>query len=329
MSIRFAIRNTEEKAKKEGEQIVRFSGTSEPYHRVSEREGRQIGVDVGNNPMFTFTTGLNPDKVQYYRWYNDEEKKAIVKKIKELKPLISSYYGGEEVIDEHNAYFWKDNRDVNRLSITPEDIDVFFDTSKPAHALLYLGIISGAFIDLIAPTKDWADRYQLPHYMVLDTDEIADDDEEITKSDAHALLGELRKDASPEALFILAWCIQYDTTTYGAYLKSIPQRELINYHIKYIDGKLQFKRKKNAPKTFIQYAEKWKGQQTRPALYVEAYVKAGEYFNFLHKRDSDYTTPEGVAVGMTIPEVVENLQKQKFSAELELLRDRVESKWKE
>lgn len=330
MSIKFEIRNTAAKAEKEGDHIVRFSGTGEPFDRQSERDVRKIGVDGGGNPKVKFNTGLDETRVAFLPWYNEEERKEVLKQIKELKPVITDFYGGPDVIDDSNQYFWKDDRTVNKLHLTNSNIELHYDTKHPSHALLYLSIISGAFEDLVGPTKDWAEQHQRPHYLHLETDGVVDDgDDVITRSDAHAALAEIRKEESAEALFILAWCMQYDTNAYGAYLRSTPTRDLINYHIKYIDGKLSLKKKKNTPKTFIEYVEKWKGQQTRPLLYAEAYIKAGEYYNFLQQRNKKFTTSDDVILGATVNEAVDTLMKPKFRKDFEQLREQVENKWKE
>lgn len=332
MSIRFSIRNTASKAEKESDgTVIRYSGTAEPFRRHSERACRKIGVDGKGEARLVFTTGLEPEQIQHFNWYNEEEKKALGTTITELRPLISSYYGGDEVVEKSNYYFWKENRDVNRLSLSNEDIDMLFDTVKPAHALLYASIISGAFIDLVAPTRDWAERFQIPHYMALEIDDnnYGDEEEDITRSDAHGQLAEIRKDFGKEALYILAWCLQYDTNAFGAYNYNTPEKDLINYHIKYIDGKLVTKKKKNMPKNFMDYAKKWKGQQTRPALYVEAYIKAGEYFNFISQREKKYVTTDGTILGNTVADAVKSIMQPKFTVDLEKLRSQVEGKWKE
>ena len=329
MSIRFAIKNTMSKAEKEGDVFLRYTGVAEPFTRVSERMSTKIGETANGQLKLRYITGLNPVSIDYVPWYNKEEKESVKKQIKNLKPEIEKALGGADVLEETNTFFWGNDRTVSRLSLRHDDLDTFFDTKNEMHALLYLSIISGAFIDLVAPTRDWAERHQVPHYLALDTEESYDEEDEITRSDAHAALSELRKEASTEALFILAWCIQYDTQAYGAHLKSTPMKDLVAYHIKYIDGKLVTKRKKNTPKVFIEYAEKWKGQQTRPALYVEAYVKAGEYFSFIQTKEKKYTTAEGTALGNTIEEAVANLQKPKFTQDFENLREKVEAKWAE
>jgi len=329
MSIRFAIKNTASSADKEGDTFIRYSGVSEPFKRISERAANKVGVDGGGAPRLMYVTGLDEKKVQFFKWYNEDEKKEVIKQIKELKPIIDEYYGGESVTKEDNFYFWGENRDVNRISLGNDDINSFYDSKNAVHALLYLSIISGAFIDLIAPTRDWAERHQIPHYLILETEETYDDDDGMKRSDAHAALAELRKEESPDALFILAWCVQYDTNAFGAYTRATSIRDLVNYHIKYIDGKLVTKKKKDTPKVFINYVEKWKGQQTRPALYAEAYIKAGTYFNFVQQRDKKFTTIDGTVLGNTVEDAVGKIMTPKFSEDLSSLRDRVEQKWKE
>lgn len=330
MSIKFALRNAQGKPTREGDTIVRFTGDSEPFYKVSERTAQSVGLDQKGEPRLVFLTGLDIEKVDQYSWYKEGEKKEIKKQIKDLLPDIKKRFGGDDILDKTNRYFWGSNRDVSRVALTNSDLDIFYDTANPIHALFYLSIVAGAFIDLIAPTKEYADDHQLPIYMQLDTEDSVDDEDEITRSDAHAALSKLRKEADPEALFILAWCIQYNNRTYGAYLKSTSYKDLVNYHIKYIDGKLEQKgKKKYTPKVFLDYAERWEGQQTRPKVLIEAYVKAGEYYNFLNKKDRKYVTTDGAILGNTIEDVIETLSKPSFSQDLGKLRDQVEAKWKE
>jgi hypothetical protein len=329
--MRFAIKNRMGKALKEMDgTIIRFSGSGEPFYKSSMRDGGFKGVNEKGEPVISYVTGLDTTRVRFFKWYTAEDQVVVTKTIEDLRKDIEDYYGGGSVVNDRNTHFWGQNRDVARLSLTHEDIDVFYDTKNPPHALLYLSVISGAFMDLVAPTKEWAERHNIDFYILLETEDTeSEDDEDVTRSDAHAALSELKREESNEALFILAWCLQYDTNAFGAYRKSASIRDLVNYHIKYIDGKLVTKRKRNMPKTFMEYAERWKGQQTRPALYTEAYVKAGEYFNLISKKEKKFTTSDGTALGNSIQEAVDNLQKVKFRADFEALREKVEAKWME
>lgn len=333
MSTRFAIRNTAERAKREGESFVRYSGTGEPFHHDDERQSRAIETDqIGNPTKWTFVTGLDEERVEYYNWFTEEEKEVVKNTIKEMKPKIVKHFGGEGNVRSENYGFWKKRRDINQLQINHENIDVFYDTERPEHALLYLSIIAGAFADVVAPNRDWAERHQIPHYLALEIEtEAWGDDEDITRSDAHAELALLRREHGKDALFIITWCLQYDTTTFGAVNHNTAEKDLMNYNIKYIDGKLGVKgmKKKNFPKTFLDAITRWKGAQTRQLLYVEAYIKAGEYFNYINQREKKYVTQDGTILGNTISDAVTNLMKPKFKVDLEALRNAVESKWKE
>ncbi len=331
MSIKFVIRNTSDKAKKEGDLVVRYSGTGEPFDRSCERACTVTETDtIGNPTKWAFVTGLEEARVKFYKWFTDEEKDVVKQTIQNLRPNIEDFFGGKAMIAPENYSFWKKRRDVSTLRITHENVDVFYDTERPEDALLYLSILAGAFSDIVAPNRDWADRFQLPHYLDLEmeTNQFGDE-EDITRSDAHGELALLRKEFGKDALYILAWCLQYDTNAYGAYTYNTSEKDLINYHIKYIDGKLVTKKKKNMPKTFMEYAEKWRAPQTRQLLYIEAYVKAGEYFNFITQREKKYVTSEGTILGNTVSEAVSNLMKPKFKLDLENLRTAVEGKWKE
>lgn len=331
MSIKFAIKNTADKAKKEGDSFVRFSGTGEGFARGCERAASSVEADINGNPTkWIFATGLDEEQVEFYNWLSEEEKSLVKDQIKELRPKIVKYFGGEVVLRSENWSFWKKRIEVNKLKVTNENVDIIYNTDKPENALLYLSIIGGAFGDLVAPNKDWAERHQLPHYLALEQDlNVFEGEDDITRSDAHGELALIRKEFGKEALYILAWCLQYDTNAFGAYSYNTPEKDLINYHIKYIDGKLVTKKKKNMPKTFIEYAEKWRGAQTRASLFTEAYLKAGEYFNFVHSKEKKYHTVAGTALGNTIVEAVKTLSSVKNKEELQTLRDSVEAKWKE
>ncbi len=329
MSLRFAIKNTAEKAVKEGDSFVRYSGSGEPFNRVSERPAQTIEMDTKGNPTkWKFLTGLDPEKVDFYTWFSDKEKEVVRETIQHLTPLIERKYG-KTVIGEENHAFWKKREEIGTLKITHENTDVFFDTEKAEHALLYLSIVAGAFIDLVAPNKDYAEANQVDHYLALEIEGSDYDDEDITRSDAHFELASLRKEFGKEAIYILAWCLQYDTRAFGAYSYRTPEKDLLNYHIKYIDGKLSMKKKKNTPKTFIEYAKLWRGAQTRQLLYTEAYVKAGDYFNFVTQREKKYVTSDGTVLGNTVAEAVKSLMNPKFNVDYEKLREQVEAKWKE
>jgi len=326
---RFLIKNSQPDAEKEGSEIVRYSGKAEPFNQGTDREANVIGVDGGGNPKIVYNTGLDIEKVKLYRWLNDEERVEMVKQIKEFLPKIKLSFGGEDVLVDTNQHFWGKRKDINKLKVVPETEGIFFDTSNALHALLYLSIMSGAFMDVVAPNKEWAEKHQIPHYLELENEATTfEGDIEITRSEAHAGLSKLRKE-SPEGLLILAWCMLSETRTFGGMNKATPQKDILGSFIQYIDGKLATKRKRSYPSVFLQYMEKWESQQLKPKLYTESYIKAGEYFALVNQKEKKYVTADGTILGNTISEAVDELMKPKNQPDLEKLRDAVEKKWSE
>ena len=107
-------------------------------------------------------------------------------------------------MNSSNAFFWKENAEVSKLELNNNKFNIYYDTSNPVHALLYLSVLSGAFMGIVAPNKEWAVRHGIPAYIALEKDEDLNEEEDVTKSDAHAALADLRKNDSQEALFILS-----------------------------------------------------------------------------------------------------------------------------
>lgn len=335
MNLKFAIKSVAGEAQKEGDEFVRFSGLSEPFREGCEREVRKTGESGfgENRQVFVkFNTGLDEEMVEFYDWYTDEEKEELKTFIKENRPRIAKLYGGEDVIKPDNRYFWE-RKEVNRLFVDNYTVDKLFDTKNPSQCLLYLSIVGGAYMSLVAPTKEWAERNPgIPFYLALELEASATDSESyVTKLDAQAALAELSKD-SGDGMFIVAWCTQYDSASYGAYSRTAtPRSELIKYHSMFIEGSIPPKRgkKRDCPKLFLEYANKWKGQQTKAGVMVEAYVKAGEYYGFINSSKKKYVTDEGTVLGNTIEEAVKALMQNKNAEDLDRLREKVEKKWNE
>ena len=328
MKLKFQIKPTSSKAEMEGNEVIRFSGESEAYKRTATRVSEPVGLTPKGEPVVKFVTGIDPDKVQFYYWYNEEEKAEIKKQIEEALPALRVRYGGEEVLQDTNVYFWKENRDIYQIPVTITTKSQFFDTSNLEHTLLYLGIIGGAFINMIAPTKEFAERYRIPHYLMLETETDDEEYEEVSDSiEAIANLSSLVKDESGDGLFILCWTALYGTKGFGSLLKSTPKKDLISYLKMYIDGNLVDKHKKKCAKNFNEYYEKWKSTQLRPKLYAEAYIKGGEQFAVVVTKDKKYETSWGTLLGNTIEEAVEKISQKKFADDLKRLQEEVEKKW--
>lgn len=336
MNLKFAIKSVAPASVREGDDIVRFSGNDEVFRNSCERACNLIGYQgfgPTKEPIVKFKTGLDEEAVEYYDWFTDEEKKEVKKFILENKERVIKAYGGEAITKDDNKDFWTSDKAWGRVRVDNYNLNQIRSTKDPKDCLLYLSIIAGAYPNLIAPTKEYAHKDSTIYfYLALEEDAVATDSESfVTKLEAQGALAALAKDTG-DGMFILAWCLQYDSTSFGAYSRVMTSpKDLIKYHLQYIDGLINEKRgmKKSSPKKFIEYANLWNAPQTRAKLMVEAYVKAGEYYGLINKGKKTFQTREGTVLGNSIPEAVDTLMKQANADELDRLRDAVEKKWSE
>lgn len=328
MNVRFQIKATSRKAEKEGKEILNFSGESQPYRRKATRVSEQVGLRPNGEAIIKFKTGLVPDRVKYYWWFTEAEREEIKKQLEESLPDIEERYHGKEIIHEENKSFWKDQKEFYQFPITITTSDLFFDTKNPEHAILYFSIMGGAFIDTIAPNKELAIEKRIPHYIFLEKD--VDDDDFVDISDkikASANLAKLMEEGNEDGLFILCWTALYNTRGFGSILKSMPKKDKVSYLHMFIEGDLVDKRKKQCPKIFNDYFEKWNSSQLRDKLYAEAYIKAGEQYALIVTKDKKYETVWGTSLGNTIDEAVDKITQKKFAKDLEQLMQEVEKRW--
>jgi hypothetical protein len=336
MNVKFAIRTVVGPSEKEGNDYVRYTGNDEVFRNSIERFCTKVGErGYGKDayPIVKFKTGLDPEEIDYCDWFTPEEKKVVKDFIVENRDRIISAYGGPDVTKDDNISFWTSDRAWGRLRVDNFTVDKERNTKNPSDCLLYLGILSGAFIDLVAPSREYAEgKTGIYFYLAVEDDAVASDAETyVTKLEAQGALSNLANDTG-DALFILAWCLQYNTTAFGAFSRTMsPKGELIKYHSQYIDGLIFEKKglKKSTPKKFIEYAKLWKSTQTRKKVMTEAYIKAADYYSFINKGEKAYVTREGTILGNTIEEAVENLMKPGNVEEFERIRDLVEKKWSE
>lgn len=328
MNVRFQIKPTMAKAEMEGKEVLNFSGESQPYRRKATRISEEIGLRSNGTRIIKFKTGLDLNRVKYYWWFNDAEKEEIKKQLEESLPIIEDRYHGKEVIHDENVAFWKDQKEFYQVSIDDRTKSLFFDTKNPEHAVLYFGVLGGAFIDMIAPTKDFAIEKRIPHYIVLEKDVDDDDFVDVNeKLKASSNLFRLMEEGSEDALFILCWTALYNTKGFGSILKSMPKKDKATYLHMFIEGELVDKKKKQCAKIFNQYVERWDSPQLREKLYAEAYIKAGEQYALVVTKDRKYETTWGTSLGNTIDEAVDKITQKRFAKDLEQLTKEVEKKW--
>lgn len=327
MGIKFQIKSRASKAEMEGNEVVRFSGESEAYRRVATRVSEKISERKTGEPVIKFRTGLDKDKIKFYYWFTKEEQEEVGKQLEEHLKVLNDLYG-EDVLDDRNEYFWKKEIERYKFPVTITTSKQFFDTDNPEHALLYFSIIGGAFIDTIAPSKDFADIKFIPHYLQLES--IRDDEEFEGFSDkiiANANLAKLMTETSGDALFMIYWAALYKTKGFGGLLKSTPPSVLITSLRQFIEGELVDKQKKKCAKDFNKWFELWENAQTRKNVYLRALLHAGEQYAQIVSKDGIYYTNWGVELGKTLDDCMTKLSQNKYSSDATKLKEEVDKRW--
>lgn len=328
--MRFMIKSLAGNPEKEGDTFIRYTGNSEPFARGDEMATTRIGVLPDGTPKLKFKTGLEMDQIQFYGWLSPEGKELHNKLLAEYLPIITEKFGGKDVIDSTNKFFWHEDNERNKIKITNETLTKVFDMKNVEYAMFYFNVMGGAFLEVVAPTKEMAQEKNIPHYLVLEGDYVDDImDDYSLKGEAYSLLTDLKK-TDGDALLFLAWCLQTGTKSFGAYTRSSPQKDLLMYTAEFIEGKLT-KTKRNCPKDFIKYAEGWKeGGLVKNKIMMEAYLKSAEWYSYLNtNKENKYQLPSGLVIGVNMTEAVTTMLKPKNVNDSDALRNFVEAKWKE
>lgn len=328
--MRFMIKSLAGNPEKEGDTFIRYTGNSEPFARGDEMAATKIGVLPDGTPKLKFRTGLDEDQIQFYGWLSTEAKELHKNLLADYKPIIAERFGGREVIESTNRFFWFDDNERNKIKITNETLFKVFDMKNVEYALFYFNVMGGAFLEVVAPTKQMAEDKNIPHYLVLEND-FSDDvsDDYSLKADAYSLMKEL-SNSDGDSLLYLAWCLQTGSKAFGAYSRSSGKSEMIKYHAEFIEGKLT-KTKRNCPKDFVKYAESWKeGGILRNKIIMEAYLKSAEYYSYLNaNKENKYQLPSGLVLGVSIEDSITTILRPKNTSDCDALRNFVEAKWKE
>ncbi len=328
MHFKFQIKSVAGKPEKEGDVIIRFTGQSE-YINVNDILGSELITKQGKQVQ-KFKTGLDLQAVASNGLIASSEKENYKKQVESFRPFLNDYFGEDE-LDPTNTFFWKDPEN-GRLKISTMDMDKFYDTRNAKHALLYFNIMGGGFVDTVAPSKEYAERFRIPFFMETEDEFISEDgDSYMTKAQAFSLLRELSETADNQALLYLGWVLHSDSEGFGSYTYSTPKSELFKMHAEFIEGKLKFKRKRQAPTKFIATAETWKEAKTgRPRIITEAYLKAAQIYSYINSdKDGKLSLPSGLVLGLSVDSGVNILLQPKNTNEYEELRNYIEKKWSE
>ena len=328
MHFKFQIKPVAGKPEKEGDIIVRFTGQSE-YINVNDVLGSSLITKQGKQ-IQKFKTGLELQDVMSNGLIPTTEKENYKKQIESFREFLNEYFGEEE-LDPTNHFFWKDPEN-GKLKISSLDLDKFYDTRNAKHALLYFNIMGGGFVDTVAPSKEYAEKYRIQYYIETESEFVSEDgDSYMTKATAFSLLSELANSSDNQALLFLGWVLHSDSNGFGSYTLNTPKSELFKMHGEFIEGKLTFKRKRQTPVKFIEAANSWKdGKNGRPRLMTEAYLKAAQTYSYINSdKDGKLSLPSGLILGLSIEKAIDTLLQPKNNKDYEELRSYIEKKWAE
>lgn len=296
-----------------------------PY--PSEQEGKQLQaglflfpgfarqLDPASKPAGTgkvrYITGLDPSE------YPESEKEEVIK----AKEEFEEYFGKEE-LSPTNQIFWESK------SLLINKKTTFLNMNDPKDKLTYYMIRGGAFKE-IAPNYEIATSGAEPYrWYLINAAEFAEigvqDDRKINK--AIAALEALDEDKKLEDLFIVHKVLV--TSDRGTTLRS-PRGMMYKDLSDFIHGKLVKTNKKLTPKQFLETVDILK--KDKKILYVTAYVKEGNYFNFLSISEDNQikNIQTGTKYGATIDRAVKFLISPANQSELDNIKGQVEKKWNE
>lgn len=328
MYFKFQIKPVAGPPERDGDTIVRFTGQSE-YNNVNDILA-STPITRNGKRVVRFKTGLDVNDISSNVLIPSTEKDSFKKQVESYLEDLNKYFG-EEDLNSTNDTFWKDG-EHGRLKIINTDLEKFYDTKDPDSALLYFNIMGGGFIDTVAPSKEYAEVFRIPYFMETEAEYVSmDSDSYATKAKAFTLLSELNESADNQALLYLGWVLHSDSKGFGSYTISTPKSELFKLNAEYIEGKLSFSKKRNAPQKFIEVATSWKdGKVGRPRIIVEAYLKAAQVYSYINSdKEGKLSLPNGLQLGYNIESAIDTLLKPKNSQEFEELRTFIEKKWAE
>lgn len=296
-----------------------------PY--PAEAEGKELQAGLFLFPNFTrrfdpatrpsaggkvrYITGLDPNE------YPESEKSEMLAAKKELE----EYFGADN-LDPSNQEFWESKH----LTITKKT--TFLNLKDNEDKLKYFMIKGGSFKE-VASNYEAATSGAVPYrWYLIDATEFADigvqDDRKINK--AIAALESIDEDKRFDDLFLVHKVLV--TSDRGTTMRS-PRSMLYKDLSDFIHGKLVKTNKKLTPKQFLDVVELLK--KDKKALYLTAYVKDGNYFNFLTTAEDNQikNVQTSTKYGATIDKVVKFLANPINQSELDNIKSLVEKKWNE
>lgn len=263
---------------------------------------------AGKNRYFT---GLEASE------FPETEREEIIK----AKEEFENFFGKGELEPTNDAFWSKRQLEINKKT-------TFLNLANPADKLTYYMIRGGGYKE-VAPNYEIATSGAIPYrWYLIDAKEFADidvqDDRKINK--AIAALEAIDEDKKLEDLFLVhKVLISSDRGVTLRSPRSMMYKDLSNF----IHGTVVKTNKKQTAKQFLEAAELLK--KDKKLLYLTAYVKEGNYFNFLNTSEDNQirNAQTGTKYGSSTEKAVKFLSSPANQTELDNLKEQVEKKWNE
>lgn len=260
---------------------------------------------------YKYITGLDVDSV-------DEDKKAEIKSVVEE---LERYFGAG-TLDPFNEAFWKDRKILLNKKTT------FLNLTNPEDKLNYY-IIKGGGIFEIAPSYESAiEGSTQKRWYLIEPEHYADisaiDDKVFNK--AISKLVKLEEEGTLDDMLLVHKLL---ITSDRGITRQTPKSAIYKDLSGFINGKIIKTDKRKAPKNFVDTVELI--SKDKKKLYITAYVKDANYFNFLTvSEDGQLQNIETrTKYGTTLEKAVSFLSNPANQDELESIKSKVEKKWNE
>jgi hypothetical protein len=261
----------------------------------------------GKGPRYF--TGLEPSDVP------EDERPELAK----IKAELETYFG-EGSLDPFNANFWTGRT----LEITRKT--TFLDMTNPEQRLTYHLIKGGGFKEIATNFEQAIDRAEQMRWYLVDATEFAElvVEDDRKKNKAIAQLELIEDEKTFDDMFILHKVLV--TSDRGTTKKS-PKGMLYKDLSDFIAGKLVRTNKKATATEFLAAIDTLKKDKKK--LYITAYVKEGNYFNYLTSSDDNQikNIQTGTKYGSSVAAAVAYLSNPSNQSELDNLKARIEDKW--
>lgn len=305
---------------KRRENVPEFDGTGikwgtgeTPFVDHEERmNDRKFGSKI------KFHTGLKAIHIETNRQLTKEEREVYKEKLETAIPLLQEHF--PELKDENNdvdEVFWNNERTT--LKINNSTFSSVFDTDQdPENALLYYGILGGAFGG-IAPSLEIAERGMGIKYYLTAEDDFAEKKYEEEFGIKRKAIGALDRLLEEKGIDPLLY-ITYATIPQGkGFTRNTSKAVFEKLLMEFIEGKFNKTGKKLAAQTFYDNYKLWKAD--KETFVAKAILSAAHHYQYIYFKDGKFITSiNNTVLGSRIEDSYKMLMKPENQTEFDEIR---------